>query len=141
MPQQEVVDRRYQFRLVADESIRKVLPEYLAALAVKARSPGELQQLPLQLATALHQAHDRRHNTAFQTSVEGGIDAIGEWSTALCGTPIRPCFDSDMNGWAFPSDEPHRLGAVGKNARRQQVQNGSARTGLAASRSNGLLEQ
>jgi hypothetical protein len=40
----------------------------------------------------------------------------------------------------FPSDEPHRLGAVGKNARRQ-VQNGSARTGLAASRSNGLLEQ
>jgi len=34
--------------------------------------------------------------------VQGHVDAIQEWSTAVCGTPIRPCFDSDMDGCAFP---------------------------------------
>ena len=103
MLRQDVVERGYHFRLIADESISKVVPQHLAAPRGQKRGlPGELQQLPLQLRAALHQARDRRHIASFQTLVQGHVDAIQEWSTAVCGTPIRPCFDSDMDGCAFP---------------------------------------
>src|SRR5271166_212812 len=123
MLQQEVVERDYQFRLVADESIRKVISQYLAAVAVKARLPRELQHLPLQLCTAVQQARDRRHHTSLQTSVEHRLDAIRERSTATCGTPIDECPPRLRYEWVgLPSHEPNRREPLAKNTRRQQVQ-------------------
>ena len=111
--QQEVVERGYQFQLVADELIRKVVPQYPAAVAVKARLPGELQQLPLQLRTTVHQARDRYHTPLPSKHRFGGrFDAIGEPSTATCGTPMRPVpgFDPDVNltepAVPCPTDDP-----------------------------------
>ena len=102
--QQEVVERGYQFRLVADESIRKVVPQYLAALAVKARLPGELQQLPLQLCAALHQARDRCHTRSLPNIGPGPRRRYPRMVNGYVrhADPTVPCFDSDMDGCGFP---------------------------------------
>jgi hypothetical protein len=95
--QQEVVERRYQFRLVADESIRKVVPQHLAALAVKTRLQENSSSSRLSSAQRSSRLAIAVSHTPFQTLVEGRFDAIREWSTGTCGTPIRPCFDSGMS--------------------------------------------
>ena len=84
---------------------REVVPQYLAAARGQIAAARKTPAAPASaLRCAPPAARSLSHTAPFHTSIRGRFDAIGEPSTAVCGTPIRqvPCFDSDVNGCGSP---------------------------------------